>query len=221
MTTMDIELITNQTARSRDLGEFEFAEAIEAAYRDGVWMSRSKVIDSTDYMQQPEEYRWRGITLPHSASTNNDVKLIRMGSVVIAVVSVSSGESATTFPAKNDNEPIIRSSVVREFSQGIGGDTPTKEKIRMADQVVQVCREYTDGAHVYFDDEDGCLDFHLRLRNGYVVMANIYLNGDIDASVYDDHAEPVELVKRLRRGQTSGEDLIELFKSSGHTGSTG
>ena len=126
------------------------------------------------------------------------------------------GDLVTEFSAAETSELVIESPVVREFSQAVGGDRPTEGIIRMAGLVVRACQEYTDGAHVSFDDEDGCLDFHLRLKNGHLVMADIFLSGDVDASVYDDsQGAPVKLVRRLRRGQTSGEDLIELFRYGG------
>ena len=158
--------------------------------------------------------------LSYSSATNYETKLIKWGHNDNAVILLDTGELVTEFLAREIIEPVIDSPVMREFSQGIDGDPLAEEIIRTAGLIVQACWEYTNGAHISFDDEDGCLDFHLRLRNGHLVMANVFLNGGVDASVYDDsQGTPVKLVRRLRRGRTSGEDLIELFRSGGYPSS--
>ena len=219
MITTDIEPFANQTAVEHpwDFGEREFTEAIEAI-RQGVWKSWTTLIDSTVY-SRPGSYRC-DVFMADPSTTNHETKFIKCGPNANVVVLVDSGEFVTKFPIGENSEPIIGSPVMREVSQGIGEDPPTEDITQMAGLVMQACWEYTDGAHVSFDDEDGW-DFHLRLSNGHLVMANIFLNGGVDASVYDDsQGTPVKLVRRLRRGQTSGEDLIELFKSGGYASSS-
>ena len=219
MTATGIGAVANQTAvkHPQDFGEREFAEAIEAIRR-GVWKSWTTIVDGTAY-SRPGSYRC-DVFLTYSSATNYETKLIKCGPNDNAVILLDTGELVTEFLAREISGSAIDSPVMREFSQGIGGDRPTEEIIRTAGLVVQACWEYTDGVHISFDDEDGCLDFHLRLRNGHLVMANVFLNGGVDASVYDDsQGTPVKLVRRLRRGQTSGEDLIELFRYGGYPGS--
>ena len=117
---------------------------------------------------------------------------------------------------------VVDDEVLHEFSQGTEDGQPTADTIQMAGRVVRACRVYTYGANISFDDEDGYLDFHTRLLDGHLAMANIFQDGGVDASVYDDRqGAPVKLVRRMRRGQTSGEDLIELFKSAWRPGSIG
>ena len=221
MITTGIEPVANQTTVEHpwDFGESAFTEAIEAICQGAeVWKSWATVIDSTVY-SRPGSYRC-DVFLMYPSTTNHETKFIKYGPNANAVVLVDSGELITEFPAVDNSEPIVDAPVMREFSQGISEDRPTEEITRMAGLVVEACWEYTDGAHVSFDDEDGSLDFHLRLSNGHLVMANIFLNGGVDASVYDDsQGTPVKLVRRLRCGQTSGEDLIELFKSGGYASS--
>ena len=180
--------------------------------------SWTAIVDETAYSQQGS-YRC-DVFLSYSSATNYETKLIKCGHNDNAVILLDTGELVTEFLAREIIEPVIDSPVMREFSQGIGGDPLAEEIIRTAGLIVQACWEYTNGAHISFDDEDGCLDFHLRLRNGNLVMANAFLNGGVDASVYDDsQGTPVKLVRRLRRGRTSGEDLIELFRSGGYPSS--
>ena len=106
--------------------------------------------------------------------------------------------------------------VVREFAEGVDGVRPGREVVAMAGRVVQAAVEYTVGPEIVVDEDDGSLDFHLRLTDGLLVMANLFPNGTIDASVYDDsRGVPVKTVKRMRRATTSAEELINLFREGG------
>ena len=214
MIATDIKPTANQTAvdyRSA-FGEREFTEAVEAICRGVASKSWTAVVDGTTGAWL-ESYHC-DVFLAHPSATNYRVRFTKCGPHANVVTLLDAGDLVTEFSAAETSELVIESPVVREFSQGVGGDRPTESIIRMAGLVVQACWEYTNGAHISFDDEDGNVDFHLRLRNGHLVMANFFLNGDVDASVYDDsQGPPVKLVRRLRRGRTSGEDLIELFRS--------
>ena len=110
-------------------------------------------------------------------------------------------------------------SVIKEFAMGVNGKRPEAEVVDVAARVVQVAVAYTDGPDFAVDDEDGDLDIHLRLTNGLLVMANLFPDGTIDASVYDDsQGIPVKTVKRMRRSTTSPEELISLFEQGGCAG---
>ena len=216
MIATDIKPAANQTAVEYRLafGEREFTETVEAICRGVASKSWTTVVDGTTGAWL-EPYRC-DVFLAHPSATNYRVKFTKCDPHANVVTLLDTDDLVTEFSAAETSELVIESPVVREFSQAVGGDRPTEGIIRMAGLVVQACQEYTDGAHVSFDDEDGCLDFHLRLKDGHLVMANIFLSGDVDASVYDDsQGAPVKLVRRLRRGQTLGEDLIELFRSGG------
>ena len=107
--------------------------------------------------------------------------------------------------------------VVNEFAQGVEGDVPTENAVRMADRIVCTALFYTTGTHITFDDDEGYLDFHLRLGNGLLVMANVFPDGGVDASVYDDsQGSPVQVVRRMRRGTTTGGELVDLFRAGVH-----
>ena len=87
----------------------------------------------------------------------------------------------------------------------------------MAARIVQAALDHTVGPEITVDDEDGDLDFHLRLTDGLLVMANLFPDGTIDASVYDDsQGIPVKTVKRMRRTSTSAAELIQLFQAGIH-----
>ena len=115
-------------------------------------------------------------------------------------------------PLPSEPNPEL-DSVVHEFAQGIEGVHPTAGVVSMAARIVQTAYDFTVGPHITVDDEDGDLDFHLRLTDGLLVMANLFPDGTIDASVYDDNqGVPVKTVRRMRRATTSEEDLIDLFR---------
>ena len=116
-------------------------------------------------------------------------------------------------PLFSEPDPMLH-PMVHEFAQGIEGVRPVASVVSMATRIVQTAHDFTVGSHITVDDENGDLDFHLRLTDGLLVMANLFPDGTIDASVYDDsQGVPVKTVKRMRRATTSEEDLISLFRA--------
>lgn len=107
-----------------------------------------------------------------------------------------------------------RHPVVSEFAAGVdGAAAPGTGVVAMAERVVRAALEHTVGPHITVDEDDGSLDFHLRLADGLLVMANLFPDGTVDASVYDDsQGIPVKRVRRIRRATTSTGELIRLFK---------
>ena len=111
--------------------------------------------------------------------------------------------------------------VVQEFSRGVDDAPPRGSVVQMADRIVSAALIYTTGTHITFDNEEGYLDFHLRLSDGLLVMANVFPDGGIDASVYDDsQGPPVRVVRRMRRGTTTDEELVVLFRAGIHASSS-
>ena len=104
--------------------------------------------------------------------------------------------------------------VIQEFASKID---PAMSKMEMVDKAVRITQaaiDNTKNLNLSVDDEDG-LDFSLRLANGYLVMANLFHDGSIDASVYDDsQGIPVKTIKRMPRYSTTEDDLINLFMAT-------
>ena len=116
-------------------------------------------------------------------------------------------------------DPLLYS--VREFALGLGGIQPYDTVVEMAERVVRAVHDFTIGPCITVDDEGGELDLQLRLNNGLLVMANLFPDGTIDASVYDDsQGIPVKTVKRMRRSTTSERELIGLFRAGIHASTT-
>lgn len=115
--------------------------------------------------------------------------------------------------ARDDEPATALHPAVQEFAQGVDDVRPTPAVIEMATRLVQAALDHTVGPEITVDDEDG-MDFHLRLTDNLLVMANLFHDGTIDASVYDDsQGIPVKTVKRMRRATTSEQDLIHLFRT--------
>ena len=103
---------------------------------------------------------------------------------------------------------------VQEFAAGVDGvAAPAPGVVQQAERAVQAAINYTVNTHITVDEDDGSLDFHLRLADGLLVMANLFADGAVDASVYDDrNGIPVQTVRRMRRTTTQAEDLVRLFQ---------
>ena len=137
------------------------------------------------------------------------------------------GASSTATLVEWPFEPLVMSSPtddpeaglnpsVQEFAAGMDGVQPSDAVVEMATRIVQVALDHTVGPEITVDDEDG-IDFNLRLADGSLVMANLFPDGTIDASVYDDsQGVPVKTVKRMRRGTATEQDLIHLFRMGVH-----
>ena len=97
-------------------------------------------------------------------------------------------------------------SAVTEFAAGLDGALPQGNVVEMAGRIVQAALERTMDPEITVD-VDGALSFDLRLVNGWLLLAELSLDGTLDASVYDDQAG--ERVKRLPRATEA--ELFSLF----------
>lgn len=103
-------------------------------------------------------------------------------------------------------------AVVREFAAGNAGVRPGSNVVAMAGRIVQAAGAHTVEPEIVVDDDDGSLDFDLRLTNGLLVLANLFPDGRIDASVYDDrNRSSVRRINRMPRATES--DLVGLLQS--------
>ena len=83
--------------------------------------------------------------------------------------------------------------VVREFAAGIDGIQPDQDIVAKAARLVKAATERATIPDIAVDI-DGALSFDLRLRNGLLLMAELSIDGILDASVYNDAAK-----KRIHR----------------------
>ena len=97
-----------------------------------------------------------------------------------------------------------------------GAPVPNAAVVTQAMRVIQAAVRHTRQPHITVDEDDGSLDFDLRLANGWLVMANLFPDGSVDASVYDDSdGIPVKIVQRIRRADPAGvDDFIHLMRGA-------
>ena len=103
-------------------------------------------------------------------------------------------------------EPTLLHPAVQAYAQGFGDMQPTRAAIVIASRIVLAALERTVEPEITVD-VDGALSFDLRLRNGLLVLAELDVWGELDASVYDDRQGV--LVQRLP--QTTESDLTSWF----------
>ena len=94
---------------------------------------------------------------------------------------------------------------VYAFSEGLEGIRPTSAAIGVAARIAVAALAKTVEPEITVD-VDGALAFDLRTAGGLLVLAELDVNGELDASVYGDEDR---LVKRLP--QTTATDLIGWF----------
>lgn len=79
----------------------------------------------------------------------------------------------------------IEVPVVREFAAGVDGVMPNINIVAKAGRLVKAANKWTPIPDIAVD-VDGALSFYLRLWNGLLLMAELRINGILNASVYND-----------------------------------
>ncbi len=95
---------------------------------------------------------------------------------------------------------------ISEFAEGIDGERPAPSVVDAANRIAQAAIEKTVQPEISVD-VDGALSFDLRLASGLLLMAELEVQGELDASIYDD--KQGILIKRLRNA--TGSELIRHF----------
>ena len=98
-------------------------------------------------------------------------------------------------------------AIVREFAAGVDGVRPGRSVVDKADRLVQAALQGTMEPE-FAVDVDGALSFDLRLSNGLLLLAELSIAGNLDASVYDDAVG--ERVQRLPRATEA--QFMELLQ---------
>ena len=94
---------------------------------------------------------------------------------------------------------------IREFQRGIGGDAPSIEVVNAANNLNCLANLRTVQPEISVDG-DGALSLDLRLRDGALVMAEMEMDGTVNAGVYDGNNEEI---RRISSGRAS--DLAQLI----------
>ena len=114
---------------------------------------------------------------------------------------IVSGESSET---KDIDWPAI----VRKFAKGIDGDIPNPATLDAAVQIVRASIAKTVDPE-FVVDFDGALSIDLRLHNGLRVLAELTIDGDLDAGFYDDNYSTQAATEVEYLPQATAQDLID------------
>ncbi len=95
---------------------------------------------------------------------------------------------------------------VQAFAEGLGDARPEPAVVKMAQLIALAAIQKTIEPEVSVD-VDGALSFDLRLANGLLLMAELGVDGTLDAGIIDD--KQGSIVERLRN--TTAEELIRCF----------
>ncbi len=99
---------------------------------------------------------------------------------------------------------------VRLFAAGVNGIKSAGPIVRMAANIVRQAIDLLTEPEIDFDDEDGSLNFDLRLNNGHTMFIELYPDGNSYAGVYDETSEgDTETILFL--SQPTEKQITELF----------
>ena len=83
-------------------------------------------------------------------------------------------------------------AVIAEFAAGLNGKQPEPWVVEIAARIVSEALAKTVKHDISFDDEECALSFDLELSNRHLILAELWSDGSIDASVYDSEKRRVK-----------------------------
>ena len=98
-------------------------------------------------------------------------------------------------------------AALAEFAEGLDGKRPEPWVVEMAARIVNEALAKTVKHDISFDDEECAVSFDLELSNGHLILAELWSDGSIDASVYNHERR---CVKRMPKASES--DMLALFQ---------
>ena len=105
--------------------------------------------------------------------------------------------------------------IVQSFSKGLAGVRPSASTLEAANRIVEAAIAKAVEREIEVDDTDGALSFELRLANGFLVIGELSLGGNLHANVYNDRhpntSASIEEIWVDHLPRISATDLIALF----------
>ena len=99
---------------------------------------------------------------------------------------------------------------IRLFAAGINGAKPDDHLVQMAASITRHAVALLSEPEIDFDDEDGSLNFDLRLNNGHTMFIEMYPDGRSFLGVYDERVQgDTETI--LLMDNPSEQQITELF----------
>ena len=92
------------------------------------------------------------------------------------------------------------------FAEGLDGRLAGFAAVELAAKIANAALSYTVQPEITLD-VDGALSFDLRTSAGHLILAELSLEGDLDASIYDQQDK---LVRRMP--SATGAELIAWFR---------
>ena len=103
-------------------------------------------------------------------------------------------------------QEMAREAIVA-FAEGLDGEQPGREAVEIANKIVAAALSMTVEPEVSVD-VDGALSFDLRTVSGNLILAELSIDGVLEASVYDQQNELAQ-----RMPSASAAELIARFQS--------
>jgi hypothetical protein len=124
---------------------------------------------------------------------------------------------APVYPLTESDGPAILPlhSEVEAFSKGFEGVIPDSNTLEIASFIVNSALRSSKDVDLEFDDTDGSLSFQLRSQTGFLVVAELSLEGELHANIYnDENPDPnagIEDIWIKHLPQTSPAELVAWF----------
>ena len=99
---------------------------------------------------------------------------------------------------------------IRLFAAGVNGVKPAEHLVQMAASIGRQAFALLTEPEIDFDDEDGSLNFDLRLNNGHTMFVELQPDGNSYVGVYDESGEG-ETKTVLFLSDATEEQITELF----------
>ena len=143
-------------------------------------------METTSHTRTPLKYETRGrVDRDYTGALSAGVRIFSRAEVGILVeaiegVCVQWAEGIYITPVEPYTHPALS-----DFEKGREANPPTEEINRLARRIVKTAAERGNYPDIHVDFE-GSLSFDLRLPDGRLLLANLFTDGVLDVSVYDD-----------------------------------
>lgn len=100
---------------------------------------------------------------------------------------------------------------IRLFAAGVDDIKPDDNLIQMAASIARQAIALLTEPEIDFDDEDGSLNFDLRLNNGHTMFIELHPDGSSFTGVYSERSEDEYTKTILFLTDATEKQIVELF----------
>ena len=127
-----------------------------------------------------------------------------------AYLSIYSGHARLLDASSSALGPPHSAEEIRLFAAGVNGVKPSDTLSQMVANVARQAIALLTEPEIAFDDEDGSLNFDLRLNNGHTMFIELYPDGRLFLGVYDVRGEG-DSETILLLDNPNEKQILELF----------